>query len=201
MADLTWLDRLEATRPYQQLRHSMNRGLVEFFRQRVFVGASRLRVAEVACGSGYAAHLIAQQPEIALSLAADLNREDYRQANIPNFRAAFVLMDLFRPAAQAGSMDLVWNSSSIEEIDRPQEAIKAMAWLAKPGGWVFVGVPHRRGLAGFLRLLPNARTRAWLGRVYSHAELRQLLESAGLHVEHETTYLFSTFIGALARKV
>lgn len=191
---------MEATRPYQRLRHAMNRSLVEFLRQQVFVGGRGLRVAEVACGSGYAAHLIAQQPEVALSLAADLNREDNRQANISNFRAAFVLMDLFRPAAQAGSMDLVWNSSSIEEIDRPQQAIQAMAWMAKPGGWVFVGVPNRRGPAGFLRLWPNARTRAWLGRVYSHAELRQLLESAGLHVEHETTYLFSTFIGALARK-
>jgi len=178
----------------------MNRGLVEFLRQHVFVGERGLRVAEVACGSGFASHLIAQQPEVSLSIAADLNLEDHRQAHIVDFQAAFVLMDIFHPAALAGSMDLVWNSSSIEEIDRPEEAIRAMAWLAKPGGWVFVGVPNRRGLAGFLRRMGNARTRVWLGRVYSHAELGQLLEIAGLTVEHRATYLFGIFIGALARK-
>lgn len=178
----------------------MNQRLVEYFSRRVFAGRRELRVAEVACGSGYASHLIAQRAEVRLSVAADLNREDNRQANIHNFQAAFVLMDLFQPALQAGCMDLVWNSSSIEELDRPEEAIKSMAWLAKPGGWVFVGVPNRGGIAGLLHSLPGARARAWLGRVYSHTELHQLLETAGLRVEDKTTYLFGTFIGALARK-
>lgn len=178
----------------------MNRELVSFFQREVFAGRTGLRIAEVACGSGFAAHLLAQQNEVSLSIAADLNQEDFRQANIPDYQATFVLMDLFRPAAKAGSMDLVWNSSSVEELDHPEKAVQAMAWLAKIGGLVFVGVPSKTGLAGWLRLLPSRRTRSWLGRVYSRSDLRQLLVTAGLTVRKETSYLFGTFIGVLAQK-
>lgn len=176
----------------------MNRGLVDYFRRNVFAGERGLRVAEVACGSGYASHFIAQLPEVALSVAADLNLDDHRQARIVNFRAAFVRMDLFRPALLAGSLDLVWNSSSIEELEEPDIAVRAMAGLVKPGGCVFVGVPNRGGWARLLRVLPGAR--AWLGRVYTRGELGQLLEAAGLVVERKTSYLLGTFIGMLARK-
>lgn len=200
MADLTIFDRLEATAPYQRARALMNQRLVSFFRQTVFAGHRGLRVAEVACGSGLAAHLLAQHDEVALSVAADLNLEDFRQAAVPDFRAAFVLADIFRPAFQSASMDLVWNSSSIEEIERPQDAVGAMAWLVRPGGFVFVGVPHRYGPAGLLGLLPSRRYRTWLGRNYTRAELRALLNACGLEVEHEINYMLGTFIGALARK-
>ncbi|UYN89144.1 MAG: methyltransferase domain-containing protein [Anaerolineales bacterium] len=200
MAEPIWLDRLEATRPYQWLRQWMNRSLINFLVQGALAGRRGLRLAEVACGSGFAAHLLATRPEVSLSIAADLNLDDYTQANISGYAASFLLTDLFAPALQANSLDLVWNSSSIEEIDRPQQAVACMAALAKHGGLVFVGVPSRQGIAGLLRLLPSARTRAWLGRVYSRAELRGLLAGAGLHPVRETSYLFGTFIGLLAQK-
>ncbi|MEX2160735.1 MAG: class I SAM-dependent methyltransferase [Anaerolineales bacterium] len=200
MAELTWLDRLEATRLYQRLRYAMNRGLVAFFRRNVFAARSGLRVAEMACGSGYGAHLLAQEESVALSLAADLNLEDYSQANIQAYQASFVLLDLFRPALASGSLDLVWNSSSIEELDNPQQAVAAMTRLARPGGWVFVGVPNKYGPAAWLRLIPNRRTRAWLGRVYSRPDLRKLLASAGLEIQAEMSYLGGVFIGMLGRK-
>lgn len=200
MANKIWLEWLEATRPYQRLRYAMNQELASFFRREVFVGRSNLRIAEVACGSGYAAHLLAQQAGVAFSLAADINQEDFLQANISDFKATFVLMDLFHPAAKAGLMDLVWNSSSVEELEYPKEAIQAMAWMAKAEGLVFVGVPNKAGPAGWLRLLPSERTRTWLGRVYTRDELRQLLASAGLEVKKEISYLFGTFIGGLAQK-
>lgn len=200
MTERIWLDALEATRPYQWLRLQMNRGLVSFLQRAVLEGRQGLRLAEVACGSGFAAHLLSQFPQVGLSIAADLNLEDYRQAHIPAFQAAFLLTDLFRPAIQPKSLDLVWNSSSIEEIDNPEQAVACMARLAKPGGMVFVGVPSRYGLAGLLRLLPSARTRAWLGRVYSLAQLRSLLAGAGLQPVRHTSYLFGTFIGVLAQK-
>lgn len=200
MIERIWLDRIEATRPYQWLRLQMNRGLVRFLIREVLTGRRDLRLAEVACGSGFAAHLLATQPEVGLSIAADINLEDYSQANIHDFKASFLLTDLFNPAVQPDSLDLVWNSSSIEEIERPEEAIASMVHLAKPGGFVFVGVPSRNGIAGLLRLLPSPGTRQWLGRVYSRSELSSLLESAGLQPESQLTYLFGTFIGLLARK-
>jgi SAM-dependent methyltransferase len=152
----------------------------------------------VACGSGFGAHLLASRPEVALSIAADLNLEDLEQADISDYRASFVRSDIFKPSFLINSMDLVWNSSSVEELDRPNEAVQAMAWMAKPGGRVFVGVPSKHGVGGVIRPLPSAR--GWLGRLYTRPELRNLVIDAGLRVEHETTYLFGTFIGVLGRK-
>ena len=200
MTKQSWLDYLEATWLFQTLRNGMNRGLVKFFRGTVFAGQQGLRVAEVACGSGYAAHLMALEPSVALSLAADLNLDDYRQAKIKDYRAFFVLMDLFYPALYPGSMDLVWNSSSIEEISQPERALKAMARLVKSGGRIFVGVPNSCGLAGLMHLIPSRNARAWLGKTYNRAGLRRLVESVGLQLERETSYLFGIFIGALAQK-
>ncbi|MCL5428214.1 MAG: methyltransferase domain-containing protein [Chloroflexi bacterium] len=200
MAKRSWFERLEATQTYQRLRYSMNRELVGFFKNSLLNGRKSLRVAEVACGSGYASHLLAQEISVALSIASDISLEDHRQAKIDSYKAVFVLMDMFRPSMIPGSMDLVWNSSSIEEVEKPEEAVAAMAWLAKPGGSVFVGVPYKYGPAGWLRWFSGSSARTWLGRVYSRAELRRLMESAGLKIEVEMRYFGSVFIGALGRK-
>lgn len=200
MTEPIWLERLEAGRVYQWLRFQMNRGLVRFFSQQVLRGRSQLLVAELACGSGFGAHLLAQHPEVALSIAADLNSEDHHQAAIANFSASFVLMDIIKPAMHAGSMDFVWNSSSVEELPNPAEAVRSMAGLVKSGGRVFIGVPSRYGLAGLLLALGGARTRAWLGRVYRPSELENLLKAQGLQVEHKINYLFGIFVGMLAVK-
>jgi SAM-dependent methyltransferase len=176
----------------------MNRSLIRTLAEHVLRGRSNLRVAEMAAGSGFGAHLLAQRAEVALSIAADLNLEDFHQAKIPNYRAAFLRTDIFKAAVQRGSLDLVWNSSSVEELPDPAAAVIAMAALAKPGGRVFVGVPNRHGAAAVLGRLSSAR--GWVGKAYSRAELRQLLLDARLRIEHETTYLYGTFIGALGRK-
>lgn len=198
MPEKIWLDKLEGTWLYQRARRAMNRELISFITRNVIQGRHDLRLAEVACGSGFGAHLLASRPEVALSIAADLNLEDFEQADIPNYRASFVRSDIFRPSFLFNSMDLVWNSSSVEELDRPNQAVQAMAWMAKPGGRVFVGVPSRHGAAGLVRSLPAER--GWLGRLYTRPELRDLLTGADMRVERETTYLFGTFIGALGRK-
>lgn len=197
---MNWLDRIEATPLYQRLRFSMNRQLVDFLARAVITEDRPYQVAEVACGSGFAAHQLGKEKNVSLSIASDINLEDFKQAKINEFSAAFILMDIFKPCLRLGSMDLVWNSSSIEELDRPHDAVAAMARLAKPNGRVFVGVPYKYGLVGILRLIPGRLTRAWLGRVYDRAELRELLEAAHLKIEVEKFYFGGVFIGILARK-
>ncbi len=200
MAERSWLERLEATRIYQRLRYSMNRELVNFFNKQVLSGRVSLRVTEVACGSGYASHLLAHETSVTLSLASDISLEDHRQAKIVGYKATFILMDMFHPSLVPGSMDFVWNSSSIEELERPDEAVAAMARLAKPGGLVFVGVPYKYGLAGLLRLFSGRGAQTWLGRIYDPKELRALLEGAQLIVEGQIFYFGGVFIGMLGRK-
>lgn len=194
------MESLEATWLYQRLRLRMNKNLVKFFVRYVLKENANLKVAEVACGSGFASHLLAQAGQVDLSLAADLTLFDFRQAGTSDFRAVFILMDIYKPAIHPELFDLVWNSSSIEELENPKAAIRAMAWMVKPGGYVFVGVPNRYGPAGLLGLLLSDRYRQWLGRNYSRREIRALLLSCSLVVERELTYFFGTFIGVLARK-
>ena len=200
MIDKSWLNHVEATWFYQHLRHRMNQGLIQFFQRTVFDEDRTYRVAEVACGSGYGAHLLAAHPRVELSVAADISLEDFLEAGIRDYQAAFVLMDIFSPALQPATMDLVWNSSSLEELDQPDVALAAMVRLTRPGGRVFVGVPNKRGPAGWLRTVSGSRTRAWLGRVYGRSKLRNLFSIAGLEVEAETVYLGGTFIGVLGKK-
>lgn len=194
------LARVEASRLYQRLRFRMNYVLLEFLEKHVIGQRTDLRIAELACGSGFSAHLLAQQPGVSLSLAGDINLDDYREAAISDYLATFVLMDMLRPPMAAETFDLVWNSSSVEEFDDPMAAVQAMARLAKPGGYVFVGVPNRYGLPGLLHIIPSCRLHAWLGRVYSRKQLGSLLASAGLRIERQTSYLFGIFIGMLAQK-
>lgn len=198
MPERIWLDWLEGTWPYQRARRSMNRQLIGFLTRKVLTGRENLKLMEIACGSGFGAHLLAARREVVLSAAADLNLEDYDQAAIPNYRAAFVRTDIYLPGFLLETFDLVWNSSSVEELPDPQAAVNSMARLAKQGGRVFVGVPNAHGIARALRFFPSAKE--WLGRVYTRAELRKLVTNSGLRIEHETTYLFGTFIGVLGRK-
>ncbi len=193
-------DWLETTRPYQYARVQMNKGLVDFLVRRTVADRAALQVAEVACGSGFAAHLMAAHRDVALSCAMDLNLDDYRQAAIPDFAAQFVLADLFAPPVLAESFDLVWNSSSIEEIPNPERAVACMAAMAKPGGLVFVGVPYKYGLAGLLGLFARGESKEWLGRNYSWAQLSALMRSAGLEPAGRKRYMLGIFIGILARK-
>lgn len=197
---MTLFDRLEATRPYQWLRARMNQGLVRFLATQVLYTGENLRVAEVACGSGYGAHLLAQLPQVQLSIAADINQEDHQQAGFSQFAGQFVLMDLFNPALTPESLDLAWNSSSIEEIDQPLLAVQSMARLLKPGGSLFIGVPNRRGPAGWLGRIADESHKIWLGRNYDRDELHVLVTEGGLQVERDTSYLFGVFIGVVARK-
>lgn len=195
------LERLEASRFFQHLRFYMNHRLVHYLEEQVIDARSNLRIAELACGSGFSAHLLAQNPSISLSLAGDINLNDFREAAIGDFQATFTIMDLFKPPLQPESLDLVWNSSSVEEFDDPLGAVKSMALLTRRGGYVFVGVPNRYGLAGLLNLLPGRHLHTWLGRVYSRKQLCALLEAANLRVEDHIYYLFGVFVGVLAQKV
>jgi SAM-dependent methyltransferase len=195
-----WLESIESGNWYQLLRFHMNRWLVDFFASHVLSGCSGLRVAEIACGSGFGAHLLAQRPEVSISIAADLNLEDFHQARIANFSASFVQMDMFKPSICMESLDFVWNSSSIEELDDPKQAIGSMASLLKFGGRIFVGVPKKYGIVGLLHFFPINRFRTWLGKPYRPNEITSLVEKNGLKVEKVTTYLYGIFVGVLAVK-
>jgi SAM-dependent methyltransferase len=178
----------------------MNSKLVDFFERRVFNGRSDLRVAELACGSGYASHLIALRDGVGLSVASDINRIYHQQAEIPDFAASFVLSDIFKPSFPPACFDLVWNSSSLEHFEDPSIPFQAMTRLVKPGGYVFVGVPYLFGPLAVYYLTPSASQREWLGKPFSYRALEKLFLDGGLEVQANLVYLARFFVGILGRK-
>ena len=200
MTERTIFDRMEDTRPYQAVRNGMNMSLVNFFHRHVFDSKQDLQVAEVACGSGYASHLIAQRPEVGLSVAADINMIYHQQAKLKEFDARFVLSNIFQPSFEMNSFDFVWNSSSVEHFEDSQAAIAAMVAIAKPGGHVFVGVPYVYGPLAMYYLMPTEAQREWLGKPFTGSRLKHIFQEVGLEPLEQIVYLARSFVGILGRK-
>ncbi len=199
---LSFLNRIEDTGLYRSFRERLNRRLIKLLESsvsRADPGAG-LVILEAACGSAYGAHLLAAKNGVSLSIGLDINLRLFKGGGVKNSPAKLVVGDIYRPPFLAGSFDLVWNNSSIEEVDDPESAVSSMAALAKRGGYVFVGVPYARGPLALCYLLPLRGLRKWLGRPYSRFRLKNLLAGRGLSVEAEATYLAGCFIGLLARK-
>ena len=67
-------------------------------------------------------------------------------------RARFVQMNLFRPAFRPGSFDLVISNGVLHHTSDPLLGFQSIARLAKPGGYVLIGLYHRYG-----RLITDTR--------------------------------------------
>jgi SAM-dependent methyltransferase len=64
----------------------------------------------------------------------------------------FLQMNLFRPALQPASFDLVISNGVLHHTSDPFLAFRSIAQLVRPGGYLLVGLYHRWG-----RLITDAR--------------------------------------------
>ena len=111
-----------------------------------------------------------------------------------------VVADIYRLPFPRATFDLVWNSSTIEHLDRIDRAVAEMARVTLTAGRVFTGVPYLYGPLGFQRLIPNTAVGVWVGTVFTRAELKRLLASAGLRPVSSLRYFYRFFLGFLACK-
>jgi len=152
-------------------------------------------VLEVGCGTGQMSLFLATGGRLVVG--ADLTRASLvlaadaaRRFGVDRVR--FVEMDLRRPALRPGAFDVVICSGVLHHTPDPEASFRAVARLARPGGFVVVGVynayarfPHRlrravARLTGFrwIPLDPVLRDRAaeperrlaWLRDQYRHPE-------------------------------
>lgn len=190
----TWPYRL-----YDAQRRWLNRRLVRFLLGRTGLETGA-RVLEGGAGPGFASALFAEAQGAGLSVAADIDREALEEGRRRCGGLQAVAADLFRLPFRSKSFDLVWNSSTLEHLEPPAEAVREMARVAKPGGFVFIGVPYRRGPLGFQPWIRASRVGVWIGPVFGRCELAQLAAGAGLAPQETVTYYFGCFVGVLARK-
>jgi SAM-dependent methyltransferase len=185
-------------RVFDALRRALNRKLV-----RDLTAMTRLphgaRVLEAGSGPGYGSSLFGAASGARLSVAADIDIAALREGRRRDPSLVAVVADLRRLPFRDGAFDLVWNSSTLEHLDRPELGVIEMRRITRQGGHVFVGVPSRLGPLGFQPLIARTGWGIWIGPVFDRARLSKLLASGDLIPTAHTRYFLGMFLGMLAR--
>jgi SAM-dependent methyltransferase len=188
-----------AYRLYDGLRSRLNQRLVQYLLTEGLRGDKNI-VLEAGSGPAFASSILARDPRVELSVAVDIDLEALKEARRRDPSLALVAADLLRLPFRDRSVDLCWNSSTIEHLDNPQEAPLEMARITRQDGTVFVGVPNLYGPLGFQRRIEGTGVGVWIGRTYSYAELKDMMTTAGLKPRDRIFYFFRFFVGLLAEK-
>jgi len=134
--------------------HDTLRSLIEKSRRGVY--ARRLdeaipfnsNVLEVGCGTGQLSNFlgIACRRVVGtdISLSSLKLAEEFR-ARHDLRRVRFAQMNLFRPCFRGGAFDVVLCNGVLHHTSDPFGGLQSIASLAKPGGYVFIGLYNRYG--------------------------------------------------------
>ena len=151
------------------------------------------RVLECGCGTGQLTNFLSIANRTVFGTDLCLNSlklgEEFR-AKSQLVNAHFLQMNLFRPCFRTGSFDLVVSNGVLHHSSDPRLGYETIAKLARPGGYVLIGLYHRYGrlITDFRRALfrvtrdrftgldPNlraggmaaAKRRAWFMDQYKH---------------------------------
>lgn len=185
-------------RVYERARRGLNRSLVAYLRARASPNG-RARVLEAGSGPASGSSLFGQHPGV-LSVALDIDREALKEGRRRDPTLQAVIGDLHALPFKTGSVDLVWNSSTLEHLEPPDSALAEMGRVVAPKGHVFVGVPYRWGPLGFQPLIKRTALGVWLGPVFSRGELIARMRQASLEPLATRLYFLGFFVGVLARK-
>ncbi len=184
---------------YDRLRERLNRRLVKFLLGHA-VDGDDCTILEAGSGPAFASSIFRAESRVCLSVAVDIDIEALHEAQRRDPGLALVVGDVQRLPFRNGSIDLCWNSSTIEHLETPERALREMTIVTKPGGMVFVGVPNSYGPLGFQRLISHTPVGIWIGKSFNRKQLAEMLSGVGLQPIHNIFYFFRFFVGVLARK-
>lgn len=170
------------------------------------------RVVEIGCGTGQLTNFLASAHRTVIGIDVCLNSLRLAQAFKTQQgleRATFAQMNLFRPGLREGFFDYVISNGVLHHTGDTRLAFERISRLAKPGGYVAVGLYNaysrqlhyaRRALfrmtgvtsrwldPHFDRVATNGKTEAWFQDQYCHpheschtlGEVIQWMDEAGL---------------------
>jgi SAM-dependent methyltransferase len=184
---------------YDHLRERLNRRLVKFLLGNAITRGD-CRILEAGSGPAFASSIFNAEDRVCLSIAVDIDMEALHEARRRDSALALVVADVQRLPFRNGSIDLCWNSSTIEHLETPERALNEMKIVTKSGGMIFVGVPNSYGPLGFQRLISHTPVGIWIGTTFNRKQLAQMLSDIGLQPAYSIYYFFRFFVGVLARK-
>lgn len=184
---------------FDSLRKNLNRKLVTYL-----LGSRgdcrSMVVLEAGSGPAYASSLFSSDSRVDLAVAIDIDHEALSQARKRDPKLCLVVADLNKLPFRNGCVELSWNSSTLEHLDCPSDALCEMHRVTRSGGSVFVGVPNLYGPLGFQKFIQDTSTGTWIGKTYSCSELTEMMKNADLKPKDSINYFFRFFIGVLAEK-
>jgi SAM-dependent methyltransferase len=184
---------------FDGLRKGLNAKLVNYLLTSAVPGNANL-VLEAGSGPAFASSLLSRDSRVDLSVAVDLDLEALQEAKRRDDSLAAVCADLHCLPFREESVDLTWNSSTLEHLGHPDAALGEMRRVTRRGGSVFVGVPNLYGPLGFQRLIPETSVGVWIGTTFNRNELSNLMTRVGLNPLDCIFYFFRFFVGILAKK-
>jgi 2-polyprenyl-3-methyl-5-hydroxy-6-metoxy-1,4-benzoquinol methylase len=109
------------------------------------------QLLEIGPGHGLLLHLASQNPKIGSLVAYDVSQKSVDMAGKAlkalgaakpvRFELKNILDDSIMEAPKAGQFDAIVFSEVLEHLDRPEQALRALLHLCKPGGRVWINVP------------------------------------------------------------
>jgi len=130
----------------------------------------------------------------------DIDLEALLEARSRDPHLSLVVADLRNLPIKDESLDLVWNSSTIEHLDDPAAALLEMERVTLRGGKVFVGVPNLYGPLGFQQWIRETSVGVWIGETFKRSQLKSMMAGTGLKPTDSIFYFFRFFVGVLAQK-
>ncbi len=185
---------------YDGLRKRLNRRLADYLLDKGLKASDGI-ILEAGSGPGFGSSLLACDARVKLSIALDIDFEALRHAENRTGRLALVVGDLSSLPFRDDTVDLVWNSSTIEHLDHPEKAIMEMRRVVKNGGCAFIGVPNKNGPLGFETWIKGSATAEWIGDTFKASRLKKIMLDAGMIPESSIFYFFRFFVGVTARKL
>lgn len=184
---------------YDGLRRRLNQKLVRYIIS-CSPGDKDCVVLEAGSGTAYASSILCRESCIGLSVAMDIDPEALREARKRDSDLCLVVADLAALPFRTASIDITWNSSTIEHLSQPMDALREMARVTRKGGKVFVGVPNVRGPLGIQRLMETTPAGEWIGKTFSIEEVCHMVTLVGLLPVDSFFYFFRFFVGVLGHK-
>lgn len=137
------------------------------------------RVLDVGSGSGWLAKTLARRG--CRVVALDLSQRNLRRILEDGSGVRTVFGETARPPLASGAFDKVFAIEVVEHLTDPEEALRQMQRVLRPGGTLLVCVPYRERIEYNLCVHCNRPTpKSAHLHSFTEESLRRLLESAGL---------------------
>ena len=182
---------------YDNTRILLNKKLVNYIIKQS--KKDSLIVLEAGSGPGQGSVFMSMKKEVKLAIALDHDQNALNSNPYSNIKFMKIVSDLIYLPFPNKSVDIIWNSSTMEHLDDNsfEIAVKEIYRVLKDNGYIFIGVPYKFGPLG-LSIFSGKNFQEWVGKLFTYKSLKKRLSS--FRIISSKIYFFGFFIGLLLRK-